>query len=245
MPMLRNFVTPLLRETVRSMLLETGPSTVTVSFAEGDDATTALFTGDPAAGTLALVNALDAADFAFNAATGVLTWAITPDYEAQISHSVDISTTDGDGEVTLQRVTVRITPVSEFAPSFGATPTTVSVAENVSAAIFWTPSVTDADAGETITFALSGTHAALFTINATTGALRFTSAADFENGQGAGAGGNVYDVTITASDGTQSTAHSLQITVTDVADDVSAAAIQLRSGAYLLDRAGSNIEVRV
>ena len=60
---------------------------------------------------------------------------------------------------------------------------------------------TDAD-GDDLSYSLSGTDAALFTIDPATGAVRFIASPDFENPGDAG-GDNVYDITVTASDGGQ------------------------------------------
>lgn len=72
--------------------------------------------------------------------------------------------------------------------------------------------------GETaLTFSLAGTDAALFNINAATGAVRFNAAPDFEAAADMG-GDNVYDLTIEVTDpsGLMGTAN-VAITVTDVA----------------------------
>ncbi|BBI49684.1 hypothetical protein HORIV_21050 [Vreelandella olivaria] len=67
-----------------------------------------------------------------------------------------------------------------------------------------------------MTYALSGIDAALFDLNANTGALSFKSAPDFEAPGDAG-GNNVYDVILTANDGSLiSNPQALAITVTDV-----------------------------
>lgn len=103
-------------------------------------------------------------------------------------------------------------PVTNAAPSFSS-PATTSVEER-SDSVFYTATATDAD-GDAITLSFGGTDAASFTFDSASGELRFTEAADFEtpadNDQD-----NIYDVTITASDGTASTDLDLQVTVTDV-----------------------------
>ena len=67
----------------------------------------------------------------------------------------------------------------------------------------YTASATDADAGTTLTYSLSGTDAALFNIDAATGAVTFKAAPNFEAPADAD-GDNVYDIVVTASDGTNS-----------------------------------------
>ena len=91
---------------------------------------------------------------------------------------------------------------------------TVSVSEGSSGTIY-TATATDTNAGSTLTYALSGTDAALFNISASTGALSFKAAPNFEASGDAG-GDNVYDFTVTASDGLNTTApHAVAITVTN------------------------------
>ena len=88
----------------------------------------------------------------------------------------------------------------------------VNVAEN-RIAVYRAP---DAE-GDTLAYSLSGTDAALFTIDANTGEVSFMAAPDFEV-PGDDDGDNVYDITVTASDGTNSTNHNVAITVTDEYD---------------------------
>jgi serralysin len=83
--------------------------------------------------------------------------------------------------------------------------------------IAYTATATDVNTGDTLRFSLSGDDAALFDINATSGAVTFKAAPDFEMPADAGSN-NVYDIMVTATDlsggmGSQAVA----ITVTDVA----------------------------
>ncbi|OYW44270.1 MAG: hypothetical protein B7Z08_02950 [Sphingomonadales bacterium 32-68-7] len=99
------------------------------------------------------------------------------------------------------------------APSFtsgGA----VTVTENAAGTIH-TAAATDAD-GDPLTFTIAGgADAALLQITAA-GALSFRTPPDFENPADAG-GNNVYDVTLSVSDGEASATQAFQITVTNVA----------------------------
>ena len=79
----------------------------------------------------------------------------------------------------------------------------------------YTALATDAD-GDDLSYNLSGTDAALFMIDAT-GEVRFIEAPDFE-APGDADGDNVYDIVVTASDGTNSTDQTVAITVTDEND---------------------------
>ncbi|HEX8104180.1 MAG TPA: cadherin domain-containing protein [Solirubrobacteraceae bacterium] len=132
------------------------------------------------------------------------------DYEAKDSYSIQVSSTDSHGGSSGENFTIHVTDVDE-APAFtsGATP---SVAENTVAA-------QDVDAtdpeGASVTYSItSGADAALFTINSSTGALEFLTSPDFESPADAGAN-NVYDVQVTASDGTKTAAQDIAVTVTN------------------------------
>ncbi len=106
------------------------------------------------------------------------------------------------------------TPVS-ISDGGGAT-VSRSIAEN--AAAVTTVQAFDPDAATTLTYAISGgADAAQFQINAATGALAFIAPADFEAPGDAGAN-NVYDVIVSASDGTLTGTQTLAVTVTNVAE---------------------------
>ena len=92
----------------------------------------------------------------------------------------------------------------------------VSVAENA-AGVVYTAAASDAD-GNAITYAISGADAAHFMIDGSTGAVTFRSPPDFEAPADAGSD-NVYDVVVSASDGTASVAQSVAISVTNVNDN--------------------------
>ena len=82
--------------------------------------------------------------------------------------------------------------------------------------IAFTATASDADAGSKLTYALGGDDAALFTIEAATGAVRFITAPDFETPTDAGKN-NVYELNVTANDGVNySTPQYVQVTVKDV-----------------------------
>ncbi len=73
---------------------------------------------------------------------------------------------------------------------------------------------TDADAGDTITFSISGTDAALFSINSSSGFLSFKNLPNFEAPADANTD-NKYEVTVKASDGTDFDTQAITVTVTD------------------------------
>lgn len=103
-------------------------------------------------------------------------------------------------------------------PAFSS-PTSVSIPEG-STGPFYVAAASDPD-GTSVSFALTGgADQAAFTLNSATRELSFTNAPDFEAPTDAN-GDNVYEVTVTASSGGQSTSLTLQVTVTDQADALS------------------------
>ena len=89
----------------------------------------------------------------------------------------------------------------------------VSIAENQAAVS--TVSSTDVDGPAPVYSIAGGVDAALFTINASTGALSFVTAPDFEAPADAG-NNNVYDVKVQVSDGALTDSQDIAVTVTDV-----------------------------
>ena len=115
----------------------------------------------------------------------------------------------GNAEVRVQ-TGVQVQIPAATAPVF-TSDATADAAENQRLA--YTAVATDAD-GDALSYSLSGTDAAWFRIGPNTGTVSFRQAPDFENPGDAG-GDNVYDITVTASDGTNSTDQTVAITVTD------------------------------
>lgn len=158
--------------------------------------------------------------------------------EDTFTYSVD----DGKGGTDTATVTVSITGVND-APSIVA-PVSVSVAENTSD-ILAVIAATDAE-NDAITYSVSGgADAALFAIDANTGALTFLGAPDFETPLDAD-GDNIYDVEVSASDGSASDTASVAVEVTDVEEGPG---FEMRLNELHYDNAGADsgefVEVRV
>ncbi len=119
-----------------------------------------------------------------------------------------VSQIDGDGGTDPIETD---TTAPEFTSSASA-----STAESSDA----TTVVYDADATDagTVSYALSGTDSALFEIDSATGEVTFLTAPDFE-APGDADGDGVFEVTITASDGTNSSSLDVAITLTDINDE--------------------------
>jgi hypothetical protein len=190
----------------------------TFSVPEGVTPVTTVTATDPdgTSPTFSIVGGADAADFTINPTTGALSFVVAPNFEAPADadtnnqYLVTVRASDG----TLfddDALTVTVLDVNE-APVF-TTGTTANVAENTTAVM--TVNAVDPEA-TAITYSITGgADSSLFTINPTTGALSFNSAPNFEAPADAGTN-NVYDVIVTASDGTNNPTQNIAITVTDV-----------------------------
>jgi hypothetical protein len=204
-----------------------GGATTSISIAENGTAVTTVTSTDVdgPAPVYSIAGGADAALFQVNASTGELSFLETPDFEnptdAGANNVYDVTVQASDGSATdTQAIAVTVTNLNDNAPAItsnGAGATAgVNVAENGTAVT--TVAATDAD-GATPTFSIvGGADAALFQINASTGALSFQVAPDFENPQDADAD-NVYDVTVRASDGSLTDTQAIAVTVTDANDN--------------------------
>ena len=156
----------------------------------------------------------DAASFSIVSTSGQLQTKAALDYETKTSYSVTVSVSDGNGGSDSITVTINVTDVNEnTAPVFtDGTTATRTIAENTAANtnIGTAIAATDTDNGDTLTYTLSGTDAASFSIVSTTGQLQTKAALDYETKTS-------YAVTITVSDGSGgSDSITVTINVTDV-----------------------------
>ncbi len=193
----------------------TSPSSATVTENATGIAYQAAAT-DPDAGTTLsyALSGTDAARFTINAATGAVSFVTAPNFEAPAdagaNNVYDLVVTASDGTLSASR-SVAITVQNTNEAPVITSPSSATVTENATG-IAYQAAATDPDAGTTLSYALSGTDAARFTINAATGAVSFVTAPNFEAPADAGAN-NVYDLVVTASDGTLSASRSVAITV--------------------------------
>jgi hypothetical protein len=197
------------------------PSITSANSASVPENTTAVLTvttTDPENNTItySIAGGDDAADFVINAATGALSFAVAPNFEAPADadannqYLVTVNANDGANNVP-QAITVTVTNVNE-APAFTST-ATPSVPENTTAVV--TVATTDQE-GQAVTYTLTGgADQARFSINATTGALTFNVAPNFEAPTDSDAN-NTYIVQVTATDGTNAVNQTITATVTNV-----------------------------
>jgi len=166
----------------------------------------------------------DAAQFSINSTTGVLTFLTSKNFEAPTdagadgTYNVTIRATDTSLGTADQAIAVTLTNVNE-APSITSVPpaTPILWPENTAAAnVLYGAVATDPDAGTVLNYVLGGLDAALFTVNGA-GQIRFNASPNFEAPLDNGAN-NVYNITLTASDGAlSSAAQPVSIQVTNVA----------------------------
>ena len=129
------------------------------------------------------------------------------------SDSFDFTVDDGTGATTSDSFAWTVTNVND-APVMPAD-AAVNVAENTTTVGTFTG--TDVD-GDSLTYSLTGTDAALFNININTGEVDFKNAPDFEAPADSD-GDNVYDITVVATDdgaGNLSDSQNVTVTVTNV-----------------------------
>ncbi|WP_374246844.1 tandem-95 repeat protein, partial [Zoogloea sp.] len=169
-----------------------------------------------------IVGGADAAKFSINSSTGALSFVTAPDYEAPTDAGADnvynVTVQVSDGSLTsTQAIAVTVTPVNDNTPAITSS-ATANVTENTTAVL--TVTATDADLpAQTLSYSIvGGADAAKFSINASTGALVFAAAPNYEAPTDAGAD-NVYNVTVQVSDGSLTSTQTIAVTVTPVNDN--------------------------
>lgn len=180
-----------------SLSLSENSTTVTTVTATDADTDTKL-TYSIAAGT-------DASLFQINASTGALRFINAPDFEQPADSNHDnvyqVVVVASDGTyLDTQVLTVTVSNVNEapvISSDGGGTFSVLTVTEGGTSAT--QVQATDQDAGDTLTYTVSGTDASLFHIDAATGLLTFNTATDFaaplDNN-----GDNIYAIQVNATD---------------------------------------------
>ena len=205
---------PTITSAVTASVQENGSAVMTVTATDPDAATTL---------TYGIAGGVDAALFQIDPNSGALSFVSAPDREAPAdagaNNVYDVRVSVSDGTLTATRdVAVTVTDSNDTAPQItsdgGGATAAVSVAENTTAVT--TVQAIDPDLGPALTYSIAGgADAAAFVIDASSGALTFVAAPDFELPSDAG-GDNVYDVVVRVSDGIAVDTQSLAVTITDV-----------------------------
>ena len=219
--------TPIVSDAVPPVI--TGPGAATgatssISIAESTTAVTTFAANETVTWTK---SGTDGAFFTIGSSSGVLT-ITARDFETKADANGDnvyvvvITATDLASNTTSQTLSVTITNVNEppVISTNGSAPTySLSQAENISAVA--TFAGTDVDTGTTLSFILSGTDSADFTIGGSNGVLAFAQSPDFELPADSDAN-NVYIVVVNLSDGALSDSQTVTITITNINESLSA-----------------------
>ena len=160
----------------------------------------------------------DMASFAIVSTSGQLQTKAALDYEAKMSYSVTVTADDGNGGMASIGVTIDVTNDTaddNAAPMFAADKATRSIVENAAVGTAVGSPVT-ADDTDTLTYSLSGTGEAAFTID-NMGQLMTAVMLDYEAKMS-------YSVTVTATDsGTPALTATIDVTINvtnDPKDDI-------------------------
>ena len=137
------------------------------------------------------------------------------------TYVVVITATDGASNATNQTLTATITNVNE-APtiSINSSNATHAITQAENSTSITTYTASDVDAGASLSFSVSGTDAADFAINSSSGVLTFASSPDFEAPADSDTN-NTYVVVITVSDGALSDTQTLTVTITNANESAS------------------------
>lgn len=149
-------------------------------------------------------------DFSIAQNSGIITTAVSLDYELVSSYSLSVSVTDGISSVS-QVITISITDKND-SPTFEAAPYSVTVAENTTTSTLLTVSATDKDKPDSLNFLLLGFGSEFFSLHPTSGVLALTTALDHEVT-------SLYTLTVFLSDNNGAvTTTSISVSVSDVND---------------------------
>ncbi|NIZ13797.1 ExeM/NucH family extracellular endonuclease [Phaeobacter sp. HF9A] len=136
-----------------------------------------------------------------------------------ITDSFSYTVDDGKGGTDVATVTVTVTG-SNDAPVLSLSDAAITIPEN-SAGFDAGVAASDVDTGDVLRYSLTGADAALFSIDAESGEIRFASAPDFEAPADAN-GDNTYELTVVVTDEFgASDSRELSVAVSDVWDPIS------------------------
>ena len=177
-------------QTTVATLSATDDSTVTYALASGNGSNDAQNSSFTIAGTNLKSNAV------LNAGT----------------YNIRVSATDAAGNVSYQSFSITVT--SNTAPTI-TSGSAGTVAENAAiSTVVYTATATDVDAGQTLSYSLTGTDAGSFDINASTGVVTLKASANYEAKAS-------YSFNVVATDngtGSLTDTKAVTVTVTDVND---------------------------
>ena len=131
-------------------------SNAAVTIDENETAVTTLKTTDADADSTvsySITGGVDAASFAVDQASGVLTLTSAADFETKTSYEVTVTATDNDGvNSTPQDITVTVSDLNDEVPVFTSN-ASISIDENTTTVT--TLTTTDADANSTVSYSIT------------------------------------------------------------------------------------------
>jgi len=139
---------------------------------------------------------------------GILTFANPPDYETKPIYTAEVTASDGTNSAS-QNITVNVIDVFDDQAPIFTSPLNFSVPENQIS--IGTVTATGGDGGN-LTYSISGTDVSFISLDSSNGVLTFNSEPDYETKSS-------YSVTVTASDGTNSTDQDITIFITNLNDN--------------------------
>jgi hypothetical protein len=139
-------------------------------------------------------------------ANGVITFNTAPDYETKNAYSISYNVNDGT-ETVSQDLSISIKDENDVPPTISNLAATIEIAENTTDVL--TVSASDDEGGDLI-YTITGDDAGSLSISSS-GVITFNTAPNFEVKA-------TYAITVTVSDGVNSSSQNLTINITDVND---------------------------
>ncbi|MGB1090730.1 MAG: Ig-like domain-containing protein [Oceanobacter sp.] len=147
--------------------------------------------------------------FGIDTATGEITLLENPDYETRSTYNISLIVTDAYDNQTTQAIVVQVTPLDEIAPVITSADTTTLDENSALGTLVYTATSTD-NLDTAVTYSLSGTDAASFTIDASTGEVTVASTLDHESQSS-------YEFILTATDAAgNSSSQTVTVTLNDL-----------------------------
>jgi T5SS/PEP-CTERM-associated repeat protein len=201
-----------------------GGGTASVNVTENTAAVTTVTATDVDGPTkiFSIVGGADSQLFQIDSLTSALSFVSAPDFENPASsnedniYEVQVQVSDGAGGIDTQTISVTVTNANDNAPStpIDTNNNADTVAEDaaVGAAVGITAFSTDLD-GDSVTYSLTDDAGGLFAIDPVTGVVTVAGALDFETAES-------HQITVQASDGTNTSTKTFTIGVTDANDNL-------------------------
>ncbi|XP_069101569.1 cadherin-23-like [Argopecten irradians] len=147
--------------------------------------------------------------FSIDSTSGSITLSSSLDYETTTDYVITVVATDGGGTTVTGSVTVSVTDVNDNSPIFSPSAYDVEMAESTAAAAtVVTMTCSDADTGDTISYAIvSGDASGKFSVTAA-GEITLAATIDYDTET------TFYTLTVEADDTTNTATATVKITVT-------------------------------